>query len=125
MAIKTTAVEINEAELNAAEEAAQAETSYVYVHTFRKPFTYEDKTYTRITFDWDKLTGADGLAVENEMMRLGHAVVVPSLSGEYLIRMAARASDPEVGYDMLTAIRLSDTNAIRGAARSFLLKSES
>ena len=34
-----------------------------YTHTFSKPFTYEGKTYERLTFDFDKLTGNDCLAI--------------------------------------------------------------
>ena len=66
----------------------------------------------------------DGLAIENEMQQLGKAVIVPTFSGEYLIRMAAKACTIPIGADAFENMSLSDYNKIRSAARSFLLNSE-
>lgn len=104
---------------------AEAETSTdAYTHKFRKPFTHEGKTYTELTFDWDKCTGEDAIAIENEMQALRKPVIVPTFSGEYLIRFAARACTERIGADVFLRMPIGDYNRIRSAARSFLLKSE-
>lgn len=96
----------------------------LYIHKFRKPFEYEGMKISELRIDFEQLTGGDGLDIENELMRAGKAVVAPAFSGEYLIRMAARASSPKVGADAFKLMSLSDYNKVRSAARSFLLKSE-
>ena len=115
---------LDQKQLDAAEEQSAKSSSMTYTHTFKTPFVFEGETYTDITFDWSRLTGHDSLAIENELSKLGKMVAVPALSADYLIRMAARASDPEIGADMMLEMPLSDFNAIRSAARSFLLRSE-
>ena len=106
-------------------EAEAAVSANTFTYTFTKPFTYEGKTYEALTFDWDRLTGKDALAIEGELQALGKAVIVPEFSGEYLIRMAARACTERIGSDLLCAVPISAYNRIRGAARSFLLRSGS
>jgi len=110
-------------EFAVAEQEAE-QSAYTYVHKFRKPYAYEGKTYDELTFDWGKLTGKDGLAIENEMQQIGKAVIVPTFSGEYLIRLASRACTVPIGADAFENMPISDFNKIRSAARSFLLKSE-
>lgn len=114
---------IDAEEFSVAEKSAE-ESAYTYIHKFKTPFAYEGKTYEELTFDWGKLTGDDGLAIENEMQQLGKPVIVPTFSGEYLVRMAARACSERIGQDVIRAMSISDYNKIRSAARSFLLKSE-
>ncbi len=100
----------------------ESETSIVsYVHVFTQPFTYEGKTYTELTFDWNSLTGSDSLAIEAEMQSLGKVLISPEFSGEYLIRIAAKACTEKIGSDVLCAMPLRDYNKIRSKARSFLL----
>ena len=112
-------------EFEVAETKAKAkETSLSYTHKFRKPYKYNGKTYDELTFDWEKLTGKDGLAIENEMQQIGKAVIVPTFSGEYLIRLASRACTEPVGADAFENMSISDYNKIRSAARSFLLNTE-
>lgn len=118
-----TAVFIDPDELSVAEKASE-QSNVSFTLTFKRPFTYQDKTYSALTFDWEKLTGDDGLAIENEMLQIGKAVVVPTFSGEYLIRMAARACRERIGSDAFGKMSLSEYNKIRSEARSFLLKSE-
>lgn len=95
--------------------------SGVYVHKFAKPYDYEDRHYEELTFDFDALTGEDSLAIESELQALGKAVIVPEFSGDYLVRMAVRACTEDISVDALLAAPLSDFNAIKGKARSFLL----
>lgn len=121
--LKKEDVIIDDKEFAIAEKEA-ADSEYIYVHKFKKPFEYQGKTYDELIFDWDKLTGKDGLAIENEMQAIGKPVIVPTFSGEYLIRFAAKACNDEIGADAFWLMRIADYNKIRSAARSFLLKSE-
>lgn len=114
--------EFSVAEKEAAKDEAQD--IYTYVHQLRRPFEYEGKTYETLTFNWGGLTGDDSLSIENEMQAAGKPVIVPTFSGEYLIRMAARACTPRLGSDVLCALPISEYNRIRSKARSFLLLSE-
>lgn len=111
------AVERAEAQALSAENALTIE--------LKKSIEYNGEKYTELKFDFEKLTGKDGLEIENELASLGLPLVIPAFSGEYLIRMAAKAccSEP-IGYDFFDIIPLRDFNRIRSAARSFLLKSE-
>ncbi|MEG0767835.1 MAG: hypothetical protein RR482_08970 [Clostridia bacterium] len=117
-------INLNQKQLESAEKEAIA-SGVLYVHRMRKPFEYMGKPIETIRFDFDKLTGKDGLAIEAELQRVGKPAVAPVFSGEYLIRMASRASAPLLGTDAFELMSLSDYNRIRSAARSFLLKSES
>lgn len=114
---------VDEKELVVAKEEA-LEAEFVYIHKFKKPFEYEGKSYEELVFDWGNLTGRDGLAIEHELQQIGKPVIVPTFSGEYLIRMAARACEAPLGADAFEDMSLSDYNKIRSSARSFLLQSE-
>lgn len=126
------AIDANEFAVAEKEAATSTDT---YTHNFKTPFSYEGKTYTSLVFDWGKLTGQDGLDIENEMQALGKPVVVPTFSGEYLIRMAAKActtttTGPDgnprrLSDEAFRMMPLADFNRIKSRARSFLLKSES
>lgn len=94
-----------------------------FTYKFEKPFTHEDKTYEELTFNWGKLTGADSLAIQNEVAAMtGRTVIAPVASAEYLVRMASRACATKIGIDVLMAMPLLDFNSIESAARNFLLK---
>ena len=112
---------IDAKELAVAETAAEKEIKGVYVHTFKEPFVYEEKTYEKLVFDWGSLTGEDALRIEHELASQGINVIAPEFSGDYLIRMAVRACSENIGADVLSAIPLWDFNRIRNKARSFLL----
>lgn len=127
---------INQAEFEAAEAEAkepQADVS-IYTHKFKKPVTIEGCTIEELTFDFGRLTGADSLAIEDELQALNKPVIVPTFSGQYLTRVAARActttlssldgKSRRVGADTIMALPISDYNRIRSRARTFLLASE-
>ncbi len=114
---------INEKELNGAIDESVEENSHFTI-ALKKPVTYNGKEYKELSFDFDKLTGRDGLAIEDELSRLGKAVIAPVFSGEYLVRMAARACTEQVGADIFDMLTLTDYNRVRSEARSFLLRSE-
>lgn len=123
----------DEAEAAAAlerEAKAGADTS-LYVHTFHQPFEYRGKTYDTLTFDWGTLTGADHLAIENEIVRQGKTLVMPEFSSEFLCCMAARACTErnEEGFrvisaEMLRALPMREFQSICKRARRFLLRAE-
>ena len=129
---------VNEAEFAAAEAAAKAkaeqENSSAYVHKLKKPFTFEGCTIEELSFDFDQLTGNDSLAIEDELQAIGKPTISPTFSGQFLIRMAARACTATVvdgsgrprrlGDDALRALPISEFNRVRSKARSFLLASE-
>ena len=114
---------VNPEEFSAAEKDTEtAGDSFILV--FRKPFEHDGKTYESLTFDWDSLTGRDALNIETEMQQLGKALVVPAFSGEYLVRMAAKACTEKIGADAFERMPITEYNKVRSAARSFLLKTE-
>ena len=129
---------VNEAEFAAAEAAAKAKAEHgnasAYVHKLKKPFTFEGCTIEELSFDFDRLTGNDSLAIEDELQSMNKPVNVPAFSGQYLIRMAARActttlTTPDgrtrrIGADVIQALPIGDYNRIRSKARTFLLASE-
>ena len=116
--------EAQDEEFEEALNEAKEDSAYAYVHRFKKPFEYQGKTYDKLTFDFEKLTGSDSLDVENELAARGVMVMVPTFSGPYLIRIAARACTEKIGSDALEQMRIADYNRIRSKARNFLLASE-
>lgn len=119
----------------ALEEAAKAEAAAGgwdrFTHAFPAPFTYEDKTFDSLIFDWGRLTGRDSLAIESEILtRTGRAVVSPKFSGEYLVGMAVRACASRTAdgkrpdRNTLLALPLGVFQKICGSARNFLILSE-
>ena len=106
-------------------EAEKQKANGKYTITFKSPLTYNEKSYETLTFDFEKLTGRDALNIEDELASIGKATIAPVFSGEYLVRMAAKACTEPVGADIFDKMSISDYNRVRSAARSFLLKSES
>ena len=111
-------------ENDAAEVAENAQDTGVVTVILSRPLEYEGKTYKELSFDFDSLTGADDLAIEKECQASGSSVFVPALSGDYLIRMCARASVEKIGHDALLFVSLKDSSRIKTEARNFLLRSE-
>lgn len=110
-------------ELDAALKQSLKESAATYVHRLREPFTYEGSTWENLTFHFGRLTGRDSLTIENEMALEGKALVAAEFSGEFLVRMASRASAEKLHPKVLLALPLSDYTKIIGRARSFLLRS--
>ena len=120
-------------EFAAAEAQAKTAESVVTI-ILKKPFTYEDQTFSELTFDFASLTGNDALAIEDELQSLGKPTISPTFSGQFLVRMAARACTATVvdksghprriGDVALRALPIYEFNRVRNKARSFLLASE-
>lgn len=94
------------------------------VFTLKKQIEYNGKKYTELEFDFDALTGADSIAVSNELKASGKMVAVAAFDEDFLIRIAAKACTSPVGYDLFLTLPISDYMRIKDATRSFLLKSE-
>ena len=90
-----------------------------YTHTFRRPFTYEGKTYKTLQFDFESLSGRDMVAIEAEMQANSEYAIAPEISTSFQSKMAARAAG--IGSDVIEAMPINDFNRIAGAARRFLL----
>ena len=90
-----------------------------YVHEFKKPYTYEDKTYTKLVFDFEKLIGDDLVAIENEMAAVGEFALSPEISTSFLYRLAARAAG--VGSDVIVNLPIRDFGKIKNKSRDFLV----
>ena len=114
---------IDDEELSAAENEAETSTD-TYTHVFKKPFTYDNKTYNSLSFDWDSLTGADSLNIEAELNVLGRVVVTEEFSAEYIIRFAAKCCTEKIGSDAFGLMRLKDYKRIKGRARAFLMAAD-
>ena len=118
---------IDDQEFEAAVKEAQRSAN-VFTYKFPTPFSFEEESFDSLTFDFEALTGADSLAIENELAQLGRVVITPEFSGDYLIRMAMRActvrrkDGRRLGIDAFSAMPISAFIKIRGAARSFLMR---
>jgi hypothetical protein len=86
---------------------------YAYTHKFREPFHYMKKEHTELLFDWDRLTGRDAMAIEDELIDLRIPVVSPAFSSPYIIRMAAKACTEEIGADAFELMPFYDFNKIK------------
>ncbi len=87
-----------------------------------RPVTYNGEEYTELDFDFDKLTGADCNNIDEELQAMGKVALVESASGPYLIRLAARACTTPIGAEFFNGVSAADYIAIKGRARSFLLR---
>ena len=95
------------------------------------PFPFEGENFTELRFDFEKLTGRDSLAVEAELASMGKTALIPEVSADYLIRIAARAcatvrqDGRRLGSDFFMSLPLRDYARIRRMTRNFLLNSDS
>ena len=103
-----------------------------YTHVFEEPFTYEGTAYERLTFNWKTLSGKDSVSIQRELLNRNVTTVIEEFTPEYLAAMAARActyrSEEDfrtVKAETLYALPMRDFRQICGAARRFLMRSES
>lgn len=109
------------AEAKNATGSAKSANTGVYTHVFKKPFEHEGRSYTELEFNFERLTGRDMLAIENEMQAMSEYALAPEISASFQCKLAAKAAG--IGSDVLEALPLKDFNKITGAARGFLLDS--
>lgn len=101
-----------------AQAVVQGDTG-VYTHVFKKPFEYEGKTYSELTFNFERLTGKDMVSIETEMQMNNEYALAPEISRSFQAKMAAKAAG--IGSDVLEAMPIKDFNRITNAARGFLI----
>ncbi|MCL1866485.1 MAG: phage tail assembly protein [Oscillospiraceae bacterium] len=98
--------------------------SGVFVLEFKKPYKFDENTYTVLTFDFNKLKGEDYLDIEREMFDLGELRFYKASSDpHFLTRLAAKAGN--VSRDVITNLDIAKFSAIQEAARRFLTFTES
>lgn len=96
----------------------------MFEHKLKKPVEYNGETIEKLEFDFDKLTGADCMAIEDELQAIGKPAVIPAFSSPFLVRMATKACTIDIGSDIFDYMGISDFNIIKSQARSFLLGTE-
>ena len=75
-----------------APSAIEEEENSYYI-TFKKPFVFEDETYTGVDLSGlEDLSARDMIATQRSMERSGSINVIPEMSLEYACIFAARAS---------------------------------
>lgn len=98
--------------------AEKEKKSLNYTHTFKKPVTILGQQYKTMTFYFDKLTGEDIEAVEQEMQDMGKYALSPEISSTFQSMLAARAA--RVGSDEIRRLPVADYMKIKNKARDFL-----
>ena len=86
-----------------------------------KPVMYNGEEVTELAFDFDKLTGADALNIEEELVSRGKTMYYGAINdANYLILMAVKACTKPVGRDFFNKISIVDFERIKNRARFFL-----
>lgn len=85
----------------------------------RKPFTFEDKSYTEIRMDVEALTGQDMIDAETEARAMGVRALMLETSKAYQAILAARAAG--VSSDLINALPAKEFSRITGEMQGFLL----
>ncbi|MBQ3379921.1 MAG: hypothetical protein IJG50_08705 [Clostridia bacterium] len=118
-------------QIEEAEREAQMNGKDVFTYKFENGWSVEGESFDALTFNFGKLTARDSLAAEAELRGAGVNMVVPKFSGEYLIRIAARACETKradgrrLGSDVFMSLPLAAFSVIRSETRSFLLRAGS
>lgn len=86
-----------------------------------RPFEWEGRTYKEFTFDFDRLTGVDMIAIEDEMTALGQVAIDPTVSMAYMSKLAARAA--RVSVQTIENLPIADFSRIKNVVRDFLTRS--
>lgn len=121
------------AEASTAEDSAKIEEDIsTYTHTFSPAFPFLGVPREALTFNWGALTGADHLAIENELLFRGKTLVTPEFTGDFLCGMAVRACTDRnadglrvLDQDGMKALPMRDFQKICKRARAFLLRAGS
>lgn len=83
----------------AAESTETEEPENKYLIKFRKPFTWEDKTYNEVDLSgMEDLTGRDMIQAQRIMERSGSINVLPEMSLEYACIFASKATKMPVEF---------------------------
>ena len=99
----------------------EKKTSLNYTHTFKAPVEINGEKHKALTFYFEKLTGEDVEAIEEELQDQNKYVLTPELSSVFQTMLAARAAG--VGADEIRRLPLGEYMKIKNQARSFLIES--
>ena len=99
----------------------EKKTSLNYTHTFKAPVEINGQKQKALTFYFEKLTGEDVEAIEEELQDQNKYVLTPEVSSVFQTMLAARAAG--VGADEIRRLPLSEYMKIKNQARSFLIES--
>lgn len=105
--------------VNIGEVRDKKDQSVNYTHKFKKPVTIEGKSYTSMTFYFEKLTGEDIEAIEAELQDSNRYVLSPEISSVFQSMLAARAAG--IGSDEIRRLPVGDYMKIKNHARDFLV----
>ena len=101
------------------EKKEEKEKSGNYTHNFKKPVEIEGQKYTSLTFYFEKLTGEDIEAIEEELQDQNKYVLSPEISSAFQSMLAARAA--KIPADAIRRLPVRDYMAIKNKARRFLI----
>ena len=99
----------------------EKKTSLNYTHTFKAPVEINGQKQKVLTFYFEKLTGEDVEANEEEFQDQNKYVLTPEVSSVFQTMLAARAAG--VGADEIRRLPLGEYMKIKNQARSFLIES--
>ena len=99
----------------------EKKTSLNYTHTFKVPVEINGQKQKTLTFYFEKLTGEDVEAIEEELQDQNKYVLTPEVSSVFQTMLAARAAG--VGADEIRRLKIKDYMKIKNQARSFLIES--
>ena len=99
----------------------EKKTSLNYTHNFKAPVEINGQKQKSLTFYFEKLTGEDVEAIEEELQDQNKYVLTPEVSSVFQTMLAARAAG--VGADEIRRLPLGEYMKIKNQARSFLIES--
>ena len=99
----------------------EKKTSLNYTHTFKAPVEINGQKQKVLTFYFEKLTGEDVEAIEEELQDQNKYVLTPEVSSVFQTMLAALAAG--VGADEIRRLKIKDYMKIKNQARSFLIES--
>ncbi len=92
------------------------------VYHLKKPILYNGEEVSELSFDFDKLTGADALNIAEQIDSCGKTMYAAAINdAHYLILMAAKACTKPLGADFFNRISIVDFERIKNRARFFLM----
>lgn len=107
--------------LSMEDKKKEKKNSLNYTHTFKSQVVIEGKQHKTLTFYFEKLTGEDVEAIEEELQDQNKYVLTPEVSSVFQTMLAARAAG--VGADEIRRLPLGEYMKIKNQARSFLIES--
>ena len=104
-----------------ADKKKEKKSSLNYTHTFKAPVEIEGQQHKTLTFYFERLTGEDVEAIEEELQDQNKYVLTPEVSSVFQTMLAARAAG--VAADEIRRLPLGEYMKIKNQARSFLIES--